>query len=351
MIRIAIAGTGGMAQGHARRFQELSGCRVTACCDIQPDRAEQFAKTHGIPKGYTDLDEMLAAESLDAISIVASDRAHAPIALAAIRRGLHVMCEKPLADSLANARRMAQAAREKGVLTAVNFSYRNPAATQKAAQIVRSGRLGRIMHVEGSYLQSWLVSPAWGDWHTTPAFLWRLSGRHGSLGTLGDIGVHLYDLAHFVVGPFAALSCELKVFDKGIKRSGEYVFDVNDSLVTTVRFACGALGVLHASRWATGQCNTVGLRVFGDRGAIDLNLDRPPESQLRICHGAKAVVHSQWKDVACPPVPDMYARFIQSIRRGQQGQTSFEEGAMIQSYLHGSLESAQRGRWVKIKRN
>jgi predicted dehydrogenase len=328
MIRLAIVGTGGMAQGHTRRFQELAGCRLMACCDIQPGRAAEFARAHNIPAAYTDFNEMLATEALDAVSIVASDRAHAPIALAAIRRGLHVMCEKPLADSLVNARRMAQAARKKGVLTAVNFSYRNPAATQKAAQMVRSGRLGRILHVEGSYLQCWLATPIWGDWHTTPAFLWRMSGRHGSLGTLGDIGVHLYDLAHFVVGPFAALSCELQQFDKGVKRIGDYVFDVNDSLVTTVR-----------------------VRVYGDRGAIDLNLDRPPESQLRICQGAQAVARTLWKDVVCPPVPDMYARFIQSIRRKQQGQTSFDEGAMIQSYLQGSLDSAQRGGWVKIKAN
>ncbi len=351
MIRMAIVGTGGMAQGHTRRFQELAGCRLMACCDIQPGRAAEFARAHNIAAAYTDFNEMLATEALDAVSIVASDRAHAPIALAAIRRGLHVMCEKPLADSLVNARRMAQAARKKGVLTAVNFSYRNPAATQKAAQMVRSGRLGRILHVEGSYLQCWLATPIWGDWHTTPAFLWRMSGRHGSLGTLGDIGVHLYDLAHFVVGPFAALSCELQQFDKGVKRIGDYVFDVNDSLVTTVRFAGGALGVLHATRWAVGQANTVSLRVYGDRGAIDLNLDRPPESQLRICQGAQAVARTLWKDVVCPPVPDMYARFIQSIRRKQQGQTSFDEGAMIQSYLQGSLDSAQRGGWVKIKAN
>lgn len=349
MIRLAIIGTGGMARAHAQRYKAIPGCRVVACCDVIPGRAGEFAKTHGIPAAYDDFKPLLKNEKLDAVSIVTSDRAHMPVALAAIRYGLHVMCEKPLADTLGHARRMTEAAKKKGVLTAVNFSYRNYPSTQKAVQVVQSGTLGRIIHVEGSYLQTWLTSPVWGDWHTTTPFLWRLSGKHGSMGVLGDIGVHLYDLAHFVVGPFASLVCELKTFDKGLKRIGEYVFDVNDSLVTTVRFANGALGVLHATRWATGHANTVSLRVFGDKGAIDLNLSRPPEDQLRICQGPKAMLKLEWAPVACPPVPDMYERFVKSIKTRKQGQTSFASGLQIQAYLESSFIAAERGGFVKIK--
>jgi len=339
MVRLGIIGTGGMAQYHARRFQAIRGCRVVACCDIVPGRAAAFAARYGIPAAYQDVSSMLEREKLDGVSVVTVDAAHAPVALEAVRHGLAVMCEKPLADNLENARRMAAAAQRHGVLTAVNFSYRSPAATQQAARLVASGSLGRILHVEGSYLQSWLVSR---DWRKREGLLWRLSTRHGSLGVLGDIGVHLYDLAAFVVGEFSEIACELKTFDKGVKRIGPYVLDANDSAIATVRFRCGAIGTLHTTRWAAGHGNTVALRVYGDQGALDLNLDRPAPDTLRVCRGRDLARHA-WKPVKCAPVPDMYERFVTSIRTGRQGQTSFAGGARVQAYLHYSLLSAQRG--------
>jgi predicted dehydrogenase len=348
MIRLAIIGAGGMANAHAQRFAAIPGCRVVACSDVVPGRAREFAARHGIPTAYTDTAEMLRREKLAGVSVVTTDRAHAPCALLALARGLHVMCEKPLADSLAAARRMAAAARRRRALTAVNFSYRNNPATQKAAALVAAGRLGRILHVEGHYLQSWLVSKGWGDWRSREALLWRLSTRHGSAGTLGDIGVHLYDLASFVAGDFAALACTLQTFAKGVRRIGPYVFDANDTMLTTVRFANGAVGTLAATRWATGHANTVALRVHGDRGALDLNLDRPAPDTLRVCFG-KDIDKSQWQPVACPKTPDMYERFVRAIRTRRQGQTSFAGGAKVQAYLEYSARSARKGGvWLNI---
>ena len=350
MIRLAIIGTGGMANGHASSFKAIKGCELAACCDIVPGRAKAFAEKYGIPKAYANAEEMLKKERLDGVSIVTIDKAHAPTALLAIKYGLRVMCEKPLADNLRDARRMAEAARAKKLITAVNFSYRNSPATQMAAQIVASGKLGRIMHVEGSYLQSWLVGKAWGDWRKSEAWLWRLSTRHGSAGVLGDLGVHLYDFASFIVGDIAALQCELKTFNKGLKRIGPYVFDANDSMAAIVRFNNGALGTLHASRWATGHANTVALRVYGDKGGLDINLDRPAPETLRICVG-QDVDTNIWWPVKCPPVPTMYQRFVDAIKSGKQGQTSFEGGARVQAYLDASLKSAANGgKLVEIKK-
>ncbi|MBU4366734.1 MAG: Gfo/Idh/MocA family oxidoreductase [Verrucomicrobia bacterium] len=346
MIRLAIIGTGGMANGHADSFKAIKGCELAACCDIVPGRAKAFAEKHGIPKAYTDAGKMLKKERLDGISIVTIDKAHAPIALLAIKYGLRVMCEKPLADNLRDARRMAEAARARKLITAVNFSYRNCPATQMAAKIAASGKLGRIMHVEGSYLQGWLVGKAW---HKNEGLLWRLSTRHGSAGVLGDIGVHLFDFASFIVGDIAALQCELKTFNKGLKRIGPYVFDANDSMAAIVRFNNGALGTLHSSRWATGHANTVALRVYGNKGGLDINLDRPAPETLRICVGQDVDTNTWWP-VKCPPVPDMYRRFIDAIKSGKQGQTSFEGGARVQAYLDASLKSsANGGKLVKIK--
>jgi predicted dehydrogenase len=348
MIRIGIIGTGGMAHSHAVRFGKIRGCRVTACCDIVFSRAEEFARKHGIPAVYNDAEKMFSEEQLDCVSIVTSDRAHAPVAIAAAHYGIHIMCEKPLATSFPEAMRMVKAAQKRKLITAVNFSYRNSPATQKAAQLVKEGVLGRILHVEGSYLQSWLVSKIWGDWKTKPSLLWRLSTRHGSAGTLGDIGVHLYDLASFVVGDFAEISCTLKTFDKGTRQIGEYILDANDSMIATVKFSCGAIGTLHASRWATGHTNSISLRVFGDKGGLDLNLDRPAPETLRICAG-RDKDKSTWRPVRCPAVPDMYQRFINALRTGTKCQANFETGAKVQAYLDASFESEKKGGFIKIK--
>jgi predicted dehydrogenase len=340
-VRIAIIGTGGMANGHAGRFSVIEGCQLAACCDIVPGRAKAFAEKHKIPAAYEDPGEMFRNEQLDGVSVVTPDRAHAAAVLLAIKHGLNVMCEKPLADNLKDALRMKDAAGRKKLITAVNFSYRNNPATQKAAEMVASGALGRVIHVEGSYLQSWLVGKFWGNWRTSENWLWRLSTRHGSAGVLGDIGVHLYDLASFVAGEFASVSCVLKTFDKGVKKIGKYVLDANDSALATVRFRNGAVGTLHTSRWATGHANTVALRVYGDKGALDLNLDRPAPETLRVCLG-EDIETRIWMPVKCPPVPDMYQRFVTALQTGKQGQTSFAGGVRIQSYLHAAALSDKR---------
>jgi len=350
MIKLAIIGTGRMANSHAGRFKSIRGCKITACCDTVPGRAKAFAEKHGIAQVYEDAGEMLKKEPLDAVSIVTIDKAHAPTALLAIKHGRHVMCEKPLADNLRDARRMMGAARSKKIITAVNFSYRNSPAAQMAAKIVASGKLGRIIHVEGSYLQSWLVGKAWGDWRKSEAWLWRLSTRHGSAGVLGDIGVHLYDFASFIVGSIAALQCELKTFDKGVKRIGPYILDANDSMVALVLFCNGAMGTLHSSRWAAGHVNTVALRVYGDKGGLDINLDHPAPETLRICTG-KDVDKNIWRPVRCPPVPDMYRRFVEAIKNNKQGQASFADGARAQACLDASLKSAANGgKLIEIKK-
>jgi len=233
---------------------------------------------------------MLARESLDAVSVVTTDAAHAAVSIAAARRGLHVLCEKPLATSVAEARQMLAAVRRAGVINMVNFSYRNSCGLQAAAKVVAAGGIGRVIHVESSYLQSWLVSRAWGDWHTGKWALWRLSKRHGSLGTLGDIGCHILDMTAFLGGDIGEIACQLRTFDKAVKgnRIGEYVFDANDSFAATLGFVNGALGVIHSSRWACGHGNSLRVRAYGDKGGIEVDLDRDCNG-YRICAGRAAV--------------------------------------------------------------
>ncbi len=292
---------------------------------------------------------MLDAVKLDAISNVTVDAMHAPISLAAIARGLPVLCEKPLATTLADARAMRDAAQRRKVVTQVNFSYRNSSGAQAAAALIQKGGIGRVLHVESSYLQSWLVQDAWGDWRTSDSLIWRLSIRHGSAGTLGDIGCHIYDLTALLCGDIAQIACTLKTFDKGVKgnRIGPYVLDANDSFVSTVTFAGGGLGTVHASRWATGQMNSLRVRAYGDEGAVEVDLDTSYDL-YRVTRG-KSILKAEWKDVRCRPTPTQFQRFITAVRTGESDVSDFRNGAKVQAYLDASFISDEKKAAVKVK--
>lgn len=348
MIRMAIVGTGGMAGGHADWFQnKIKGCKVVACCDVVPGRAQAFAERFKIPAFYTDMDEMLRKEDLDAVSNVTPDRFHAPLSLKAIAKGLHILCEKPLATNYPDAKKMADAAKRKGVINMVNLSYRNSSALHRAAQMVREGKIGRVIHFEASYLQSWLVSKAWGDWRTGDNWGWRLSTKHGSMGVLGDIGVHIVDFATYPAGTVKNVHCRLKTFDKAPGgRIGKYVLDANDSAVITLELANGALGVIHTSRWATGNANSLSLKIHGDKGALQVNLDESWE-QIKLCLG-KDVDKHEWKTVHVPKTPNIYQRFIKSIQTGRNDQPDFARGAQVQKVLDACVVSDAKDKIVSL---
>ncbi len=350
MIELAIIGTGNMAAAHARSFSAARGVKLAACCDIDAGRAREFARAWKIPRWYTDYNELLKAERLDGLSNVTTDIMHAPVSLAALARGVPVLCEKPLATTLADARRMRDAAARRKLATVVNFSYRNSSGAQAAAQLIRAGGIGRIMHVEASYLQSWLAQDAWGDWRTKTAFTWRLSTRHGSMGTLGDTGCHIYDLVGLLCGDISEISCVLRTFPKGVKgnRIGPYVLDANDSFVSTIGLAAGGIGTVHATRWATGHHNSLRVRVYGDEGAVEVDLDRDPSS-YRLVKGKKAARAAQWRVVRGRKTPTQYERFITSIRTGKADPSDFANGAKVQAYLDASITSSNTGRPVKVK--
>ncbi|MGQ9905257.1 MAG: Gfo/Idh/MocA family protein, partial [Anaerolineae bacterium] len=179
MIRLGVIGTGNMANHQADRFIKIDGVQIAACCDVSAERRAAFAAKHNVPAVYADYREMLDKERLDAVTNVTPDAMHAEVSIAALERRIPVLCEKPMATTLDDAKRMLDAAEKAGVINMINFSYRDSSGLQAAAEVVRAGKIGQLRHVESSYLQSWLVSKAWGNWRESPGLLWRLSTKHG----------------------------------------------------------------------------------------------------------------------------------------------------------------------------
>jgi predicted dehydrogenase len=322
-----------MAQQHVRLFQSDPRVEIVAAIDTLPGRAQEFAQKFHLPHSFVSLEEALTWGAFEAVSNVTPDSAHHPTTMKIIAAGKHVLCEKPLAEDYPHAAEMAKAASAKGIINMVNLSYRNVAALQKARALIATGEIGEIRHVEASYRQSWLVGNFWGDWRSDPKWLWRLSGRHGSRGVLGDVGIHILDFATYAVGLMpVSVQARLRTFHKAEgDRIGEYPLDANDSAIISAEFENGAIGVIHASRYMTGYDNVLKLAVFGTAGAIEIThgLD---STVIRACSGSD--VHNlAWRRVQADPVETIHKRFITAIMEGKQDEPSFERGAALQKVL------------------
>lgn len=342
-VRLLILGTGGMARSHAEAFAAISGVELVAGVDTDPRRLTEFRKRHGIAKGFATLDEAIAWDGFDAAANVTPDAVHHATTMKLLAAKKHVLCEKPLATSHAEAAEMAAAAAAAGVVNMINLTYRNVAALACAARMVADGKIGAVRHFDASYLQSWLTQPAWGDWRSESQWLWRLSTAHGSNGVLGDIGIHILDFATFIANAQTAdLSCRLKTFEKAKGgRIGDYLLDANDSMAMHVGLASGAVGVVHASRFASGHINDLKLQIFGTKGGLDVEF-RNHTSRLRACLGADLQTAS-WQEIACPDVPTNYQTFIAAIRSGTPGSPDFARGAALQKVLDLAVESDRQG--------
>jgi predicted dehydrogenase len=351
-LRIGIVGTGGMANAHAEHFSKLKGVTLTSCLDVVPGRAQAFAQKHGIARAADSMQDLL--EEVDAVALVTPDRFHAAGALQALSAGKHLLCEKPLTVTLAEAKKVAAAAKrasQRGQVGMVNFSYRRSAALQKAIQLASSGKLGELRHAHGFYLQSWIATPIWGHW-TNEGWLWRMSTKAGSGGVLGDVGCHLLDLMTSVTGDVAEVRCALGNFPKIGQDGKPYTkwkgepLDANDTAIIELRFERGGLGVLHTSRWATGHANHLRLEVHGTEGAVMFDLDRSYEA-IDTCLG-KDAASAKWKTQQLAPAPTVYQRFVKAIQSGEPGQPDLLRGAQIQAYLDACERSARSGRWQKV---
>jgi predicted dehydrogenase len=347
-IRLLVLGTGGMANTHAMNFSTIAGVELVAAVDVDQVRVQAFALRHDIAKTFTSLDEAIAWGEFDAVTNVTPDKIHYPTTLKLLAAGKHVLCEKPLAEDYAKADEMAAAAEKSGLVTMVNLTYRNVAEVQKARQMVLAGEIGKVRHIEASYLQSWLVSKAWGDWATESQWLWRLSTKHGSNGVLGDVGIHILDFAGYgAATDVEHIFARLKTFDKAPgNRIGEYDLDANDSFTMTAEFDNGAMGVIHASRWAVGHLNELRLRMHGDKGAIEV-IHTPDGSTLKACLGDD-IEEGIWKDIDAGTVLTNYQRFIDAVRAGKPAEPGFRHAADLQKVLDLAMVTEKERRELAV---
>jgi predicted dehydrogenase len=337
-MRLLMLGTGRMANSHAKAFQTIEGVEMVGAVDTIPGNLDTFAETYGIGRKFASIEEALAWGEFDAVDNITPDSIHHPTTLKALAAGKHVFCEKPLAPNYGLAMEMVEAAESRGLINMVNLTYRNVAELHKAREIIASGEIGEVKHIEASYLQHWLALRDFNDTaNLAGTWLWRLSKGHGSNGTLGDIGIHILDFTTFAINqPITSMNCRLQTFQKVPgDRIGEYVLDANDSFIISAEFGNGAIGTIHSSRWASGHSNDQRLRVYGNKGGVELSHGHWG-SLLRVCAGAD-VATSTWREVKAEPVKTNYERFVTAVRSGRQDDPDFRHAAGLQKVLDLAL--------------
>ena len=247
---------------------------VAAALSSSPDRARRGAEELGLApeRSYADFEEMARAEArkrdgVEAVAIVTPNHLHAAPAIAFLKRGIHVICDKPLTATMTEAKRLERAVARSEALFVLTHTYTGYPMVRQARAMVAEGALGILRLVEVEYAQDWLTDPVeqqgsrQAEWRTDPK-------RSGAGGATGDIGTHAWNLATFVSGlEPEALAAELTSFGPGRT--------LDDNAHVLVRFKGGARGMLWASQVAPGHQNTLRIRVFGDRGGLDWCQEEP----------------------------------------------------------------------------
>ena len=237
-VRVGVVGTSWWTEGmYLPSLTSHPDARVVALCGRGRARAEELAGRFGVPHVFADYGEMIDRGGLDALAVATPDDLHHPMTLRALRAGLHVLCEKPLASNRAQALEMWRAAEAAGVVHLVLFMFRWLPAFRQLEKLVTAGYVGRIHHAEFHYLSGSGRTDTYG---------WRFD-RQRANGVLGDVGSHLIDLAHALVGPITRVSARLAIDSPRQAPPGGTIDPANDVALLQVEFEGGAVGLLQTS--------------------------------------------------------------------------------------------------------
>ncbi len=384
-FNVAMIGGGFMGKAHALAYAAMPMFfwpapaipRRKILVDVGPEAAAEAAARYGFEESSTDWRSVVARPDIDIVDICTPNDSHAPIAIAALEAGKHVISEKPLARTGDEALTMLEAARRAGTTTMVAFNYRRTPAVALARKYIEDGRIGRILNFRGTYLQDWSADPS------SPRS-WRFQKDIAGSGTVGDIGTHVIDFARYLVGEIASVNAMVHNYisrrpiqQGGLDKLGTAArsdaplgdIDVDDEMITLLRFENGAVGSIEATRNAFGRSNYLTFEIHGEGGSIAFDYERmgelkvmfaddPPDSKgFRTVHTGPAHPYGAglW------PIPALgtgYGEtkiiecfdFLSAIVAGTQPSPSFEDGYRISRIADAILASGKTGAWTDVGR-
>jgi predicted dehydrogenase len=379
-VNVALVGSGFMGRAHSnglRQAKSFFDLPVEPVLKVLAARNREsgarVAASFGWQEMAPDWREVIARPDIQVVDIVTPVHTHAEIAIAALRAGKAVICEKPLAASLEQALEMAQAAQASGAPNLCNYNLRATPAVAYARQLIQEGAIGTVNQWRSAFQQGWLVNP---DFPLT----WRLRKETAGSGALGDLGSHALDIARFLVGEIEAVSSMLHTYtterwiplrDEGrnsIPTDKKGTVTVDDAAWSLLRFANGARGTMEATRMATGQLSASRFEVYGSQGGLSFDFMRLNE--LRFFDLSDARPKQGWRTihVTQPMHPYMgawwpaghslgyehtfthlLADFFRAYARGEPAAPDFRDAARTQAVLEAIERSAASGEWASIE--
>lgn len=377
-LRIAMIGYGFMGAAHSQgwrvapRFFDLP---LAPSMDVVVGRdasaVAAAADKWGWRESATDWREVISRDDVDVVDIVTPGDTHAEIAIAALEAGKHVLCEKPLANTVAEAQAMtdvAARAAANGVQSMVGFTYRRVPAATLARDLVAAGRIGEVRQVRAEYLQDWLMD-------ADAPLTWRMQKERAGSGSLGDIGAHAIDLTEYITGQkvetvsgiLETIVTERPLLGEGQGLSGTAreergAVTVDDLALFTGRLSSGALASFEATRFRTGRKNALRVEVAGSLGAISFDLEKMNELAFYDAtlpsgeQGFRTILVTEHEHPYLAPwwppghmlgyehgFSHQVADFVEAIAAGTQPEPSFEDGLHIQRVLAAVERSSDDG--------
>ncbi|MDR3691933.1 MAG: Gfo/Idh/MocA family oxidoreductase [Fimbriimonas sp.] len=292
-INVGLIGYQFMGKAHSNAYRQVGrffdlpvNVRMHTICGRNEAAVKNAANVFGWDNYETDYRKVIENPEIDVIDVATPGNTHAEIAIAAAEAGKTVFCEKPIGNTLEEAKRMLDAVQKAGVPHAVFHNYRKAPAVALAKKLIEDGRLGRIFHWRATYLQDWIVDPNF-------PLVWRLQKEVAGSGALGDINAHIIDLGRYLLGDLDEVCGLLHTFIKerpiaaeiddklGAKASDKMgTVTVDDASIFLARFKNGALGTFEASRFAVGRKNYNRFEINGSGGSIVFNLERMNELEF-----------------------------------------------------------------------
>ena len=370
-LNVALIGHAFMGKAHSNAYRQVRAFfsprlepRMKVICGRDRARTEDAARRYGWDEAATDWRGVVARKDIDLVDICTPGDSHAEIAIAAAAAGKAVFCEKPLANTVAEAESMLDAVRKQGVVHMVCHNYRRVPAVALARRIIEDGQLGEIRHFRGTYLQDWIVDPAFPR-------VWRLEKDKAGSGALGDIASHSVDLARYLVGEIEEVAALLETFIRERPLPGDATrrgrVTVDDASAALVRFAGGAVGTIEATRMATGRKNFNRFEINGSEGSLAFNLERLNELELYLRSDPPSQQGFRNINVTDPSHPWAGAWWppghligyehsfthtvfdlLEAIADGRARPPDFDDGVRNQRVLAAMEQSSAERRWIPL---
>jgi predicted dehydrogenase len=357
-LRVGIVGVGNnAATHHVPAYRLLPSVEVVACCATSLPHAQAGAKRLGIPKAYADVAMMIRTEGLDAVSICSPNDAHYQNTVDALGAGAHVLCEKPMALDRHQARGMCEAAARADRRTMLAYTYRFVPAAKMAKELIDTGELGDPFAFQATYVSAYLA-----DLGVPVERPWKLMDGKGG-GVLGDLGSHLIYLTRWWFGAVTRVSGVKKTLapERALPDGSRLAVDVDDLCAFAAEFVSGLTASYFVTKYATGRANFQRIEVYGSKGALAYNGERPGE--LEVCLGREACRARRWSTISVPDrfgdpgmIGQMEAYRLEQARTFVEGilvrtpvEPTFADGLACQQVLDAVTQAAATPAWVQVE--